>query len=192
VSEPVLLGDPAAVVPEDPEDHRSVAAVVPARPLDRGLRARARAVPRLHGRAVRAGDQQATETWKAEQGAFADRDLSGVDYVYLWVDGIHVNIRLQEHKLCLHALDAVAAFEAAYGAKFGKATAKITDDVEELLAFYDYPPSTGSTCAPRTRSSRPSPPCDTARRSPAGPARGRRGRRWRLSSSRLPRLVGGR
>ncbi len=183
-----------------------------------------------------------TETWKAEQRSFAARDLSGVDYVYLWVDGIHVNIRLQEHKLCLlvmigvradgrkelvaladgyresteswadllrdcarrgmrapvlamgdgalgfwdalrevfpqvreqrcwfhkianvlgalpksahpgakkalaeiwnaedrrHALDAVAAFEAAYGAKFPKATAKITDDVEELLAFYDY------------------------------------------------------
>ena len=33
----------------------------------------------------------------------------------------------------------MAAFEAAYGAKFPKAVAKITDDVEELLAFYDYP-----------------------------------------------------
>ena len=31
------------------------------------------------------------------------------------------------------------AFEAAYGAKFGKAVAKITDDVDELLAFYDFP-----------------------------------------------------
>jgi putative transposase len=184
-----------------------------------------------------------TEAWKAEQRTFAARDLSGVDYVYLWVDGIHVNIRLEEHKLCLlvmigvradgrkelvaladgyresveswadllrdcarrgmrtpvlamgdgalgfwgalrevfpqareqrcwfhkianvlgalpksahpgakkalaeiwnaedrrHALDAVRAFEAAYGAKFPKATAKITDDLEQLLAFYDYP-----------------------------------------------------
>jgi transposase-like protein len=184
-----------------------------------------------------------TETWKAEQRAFAQRDLSGVDYVYLWADGIHVNIRLEEHKLCLlvmigvradgrkelialadgyresaeswadllrdcarrgmrapvlavgdgalgfwnglrevfpqaregrcwfhktanvlaalpksahpgakkglaeiwgaedkpHALAAVKAFEAAYGAKFPKATAKITDDVQELLAFFDYP-----------------------------------------------------
>jgi len=184
-----------------------------------------------------------TETWKAGQRAFAARDLSGVDYVYLWADGIHVNIRLEEHKLCLlvmigvradgrkelialadgyresaeswagllrdcarrgmrapvlavgdgalgfwnglrevfpqaregrcwfhktanvlaalpksahpgakkalaeiwgaegkqHALAAVKAFEAAYGAKFPKAAAKITDDVEELLAFFDYP-----------------------------------------------------
>ena len=38
-----------------------------------------------------------------------------------------------------HALAAVKAFEAAYGAKFPKAAAKITDDLEELLAFYDYP-----------------------------------------------------
>jgi transposase-like protein len=184
-----------------------------------------------------------TETWRAEQRAFAARDLSGVDYVYLWADGIHVNIRLEEHKLCLlvmigvradgrkelialadgyresseswadllrdcarrgmrapvlavgdgalgfwnglrevfpqaregrcwfhktanvlaalpksahpgakkalaeiwgaedkpRALAAVKAFEAAYGAKFPKAAAKITDDMEELLAFFDYP-----------------------------------------------------
>jgi transposase-like protein len=33
----------------------------------------------------------------------------------------------------------VKAFEAAYGAKFPKATVKITDDLEELLTFYDYP-----------------------------------------------------
>jgi transposase-like protein len=184
-----------------------------------------------------------TEQWKVEQRAFAERDLSGVDYVYLWADGIHVNIRLEEHKLCLlvmigvradgrkelialadgyresteswadllrdcarrgmrapvlavgdgalgfwgalrevfpqareqrcwfhkianvlgampksahpgakkalaeiwnaedkdHALAAVKAFEAAYGAKFGKAAAKVTDDIDELLAFYDFP-----------------------------------------------------
>src|SRR5947209_10235486 len=183
------------------------------------------------------------ETWRAEQRTFAARDLSEVDYVYLWADGIHVNIRLEEHKLCLlvmigvradgrkelialadgyresaeswadllrdcarrgmrapvlavgdgalgfwnglrevfpqaregrcwfhktanvlaalpksahpgakkalaeiwgaedkpHAIAAVKAFDAAYGAKFPKAAAKITDDVEELLAFFDYP-----------------------------------------------------
>jgi transposase-like protein len=184
-----------------------------------------------------------SEAWQAEQRAFAARDLSGVDYVYLWADGIHVNIRLEEHKLCLlvmigvradgrkelialadgyresaeswadllrdcarrgmrapvlavgdgalgfwsalrevfpetrearcwfhkianvlgalprsahpgakkalaeiwnaedknHALAAVNAFDAAYGAKFPKAAAKITDDLGQLLAFYDYP-----------------------------------------------------
>jgi transposase-like protein len=184
-----------------------------------------------------------TQTWQAEQRAFAARDLSGVDYVYLWADGIHVNVRLEEHKLCLlvligvradgrkelvaladgyresteswadllrdaarrgmrapvlaigdgalgfwgalrevfpdtreqrcwfhkignvlaalpksahpgakkalaeiwqaenkqHARDAAKAFAAAYAAKFPKAVAKITDDLDQLLAFYDYP-----------------------------------------------------
>ena len=37
-----------------------------------------------------------TEDWKGEARAFMDRDLSGVDYVYVWADGIHVNIRLGE------------------------------------------------------------------------------------------------
>jgi transposase-like protein len=184
-----------------------------------------------------------TETWRAEAAAFAARDLSQADYVYLWVDGIHLGIRLAEDKLCLlvmigvradgrkelvaladgyresseswsdllrdcarrgmrapvlaigdgalgfwkavrevfpeskeqrcwfhkianvlgalpksahpgakkalaeiwnaedkaRARAAVKAFDAAYGAKFPKATAKITEDEEELLAFYDYP-----------------------------------------------------
>ena len=33
----------------------------------------------------------------------------------------------------------MSRFTAAYGAKFPKAVAKITDDLDELLAFYDYP-----------------------------------------------------
>ena len=37
-----------------------------------------------------------------------------------------------------HALAAVKAFDAIYGAKFPKAAAKITD-AEELLAFSGYP-----------------------------------------------------
>jgi transposase-like protein len=184
-----------------------------------------------------------TTQWQDEARAFNQRDLSGVDYVYVWADGIHVNIRLDEEKLCLlvligvrvdgtkqlvaladgyrestgswadllrdckrrgmrapvlavgdgalgfwgalrevfpttgeqrcwfhkianvlaalpksahpgakkalaeiwnaedrdHARRAMAAFKLAYGAKFGKAVAKIVDDQEQLLAFYDYP-----------------------------------------------------
>jgi transposase-like protein len=38
-----------------------------------------------------------------------------------------------------HALTAVKAFENDYRAKFAKAVAKITDDLDALLAFYDYP-----------------------------------------------------
>ena len=49
------------------------------------------------------------ETWKGEQRAFAARDLSSVDYVYLWADGIHVNLRLEEHRLCLLVMIGVRA-----------------------------------------------------------------------------------
>jgi transposase-like protein len=184
-----------------------------------------------------------TTQWQDEAKVFGERDLSTVDYVYVWADGIHVNIRLDEEKLCLlvmvgvrvdgtkelialaegyrestgswadllrdcarrgmrapvlavgdgalgfwaalrevfpsarsqrcwfhkignvlsalpksahpgakralaeiwnaedreHARRAVAAFKLAYGAKFGKAVAKVTDDLDELLAFYDFP-----------------------------------------------------
>ena len=184
-----------------------------------------------------------TAQWQADYKTFTDRDLSTVDYVYVWADGIHVNIRLEEAKLCLlvivgvradgrkelvaladgyresegswadllrdaarrgmrapvlaagdgalgfwaalrevfpqtreqrcwfhktgnvlaampksahpgakkalaeiwgaedadHARAAAKAFAATYGAKFGKAVAKVTDDLDELLAFYDYP-----------------------------------------------------
>ena len=50
-----------------------------------------------------------TQTWAAEAAAFAARDLSGVDYVYLWVDGIHLGIRLGEGKLCLLVMIGVRA-----------------------------------------------------------------------------------
>lgn len=40
--------------------------------------------------------------WEEEYEAFRKRDLSEVDYVYVWVDGIHVNVRLGEQdRLCL-------------------------------------------------------------------------------------------
>lgn len=38
-----------------------------------------------------------------------------------------------------HTLAAVKPFEAAYGAKLGKAVSNVTDDIDELLAFYDFP-----------------------------------------------------
>jgi transposase-like protein len=50
-----------------------------------------------------------TQTCKDECKACAARDLSGVDYVYLWAEGIHVNVGLEEHKLCLLVLIGVRA-----------------------------------------------------------------------------------
>jgi putative transposase len=184
-----------------------------------------------------------TTQWQAEQRAFAERDLSEKDFVYVWADGVHFNVRLEEDRLCClvivgvradgtkelvaitdgyresteswadllrdlrrrgmrapilavgdgalgfwgalrevfpdtrgqrcwvhkvanvlnalpksaqptakrmlaeirdaedreHALRAVATFAHEYGAKWPKAVAKIVDDVEPLLAFFDFP-----------------------------------------------------
>jgi putative transposase len=38
-----------------------------------------------------------------------------------------------------HARAAAKQFANTYGVKFPKAVAKITDDLDELLAFYDFP-----------------------------------------------------
>jgi len=45
--------------------------------------------------------QRLTEAWISEREAFMGRDLAGVDYVYVWVDGIHTGVRLgSDGRLC--------------------------------------------------------------------------------------------
>jgi putative transposase len=41
-----------------------------------------------------------TAGWAKEYQAFTQRDLSGREYVYVWVDGVHFNIRLEDDRLC--------------------------------------------------------------------------------------------
>jgi putative transposase len=41
-----------------------------------------------------------TEAWQAEHAEWCERSLSDVDYVYMWADGVHFNIRLEEDRLC--------------------------------------------------------------------------------------------
>src|SRR5262245_20016419 len=65
-----------------------------------------------------------TEQWKTEQRTFSQRDLSEVDFVYLWADGIHVNIRLEEHKLCLLVMIGVRADGRKEPSRWPMATAK--------------------------------------------------------------------
>lgn len=42
-----------------------------------------------------------TTQWQDEAKTFQDRDLSSSDYVYLWVDGFHLKVRLEQEKLGL-------------------------------------------------------------------------------------------
>lgn len=41
-----------------------------------------------------------TTQWQADQRAFAERSLADRDYVYVWADGVHFNVRLEEERLC--------------------------------------------------------------------------------------------
>jgi transposase-like protein len=41
-----------------------------------------------------------TACWEKEYTAFRQRDLAGREYVYVWVDGVHFNIRLEDERLC--------------------------------------------------------------------------------------------
>ena len=68
------------------------------------------------------------ETWTDEYTAFESRDLSGSDYVYVWADGVHFRIRLEEDRLCCLVVIGVKA-----------------DGTKELLACSDgYRESTES------------------------------------------------
>ena len=39
--------------------------------------------------------------WEKEYAQWSKRELTGKQYVYIWVDGIHFNIRLQEDRQCI-------------------------------------------------------------------------------------------
>lgn len=41
------------------------------------------------------------EGWKQDYEAWRQRDLSGKHYVYIWVDGIHFNVRLDDERSCI-------------------------------------------------------------------------------------------
>ena len=41
-----------------------------------------------------------TNEWETEYRAFQKRSLTDRDYVYVWVDGVHFNVRLEDDRLC--------------------------------------------------------------------------------------------
>ena len=42
--------------------------------------------------------------WEQDYEEWSQRDLKGKQYVYMWVDGIHVNVRLDEEASCILAI----------------------------------------------------------------------------------------
>ena len=108
---PIPLGHRAAVVPQEPQGHRGFAADVPARNDSGDF---APALEEFFGSAAGLSASvitRLTKQWQGEQRAFAERRLDEVDYVYVWVDGIHVNVRLEEARLCALVMVGVRADE---------------------------------------------------------------------------------
>jgi putative transposase len=50
-----------------------------------------------------------TTQWQDDAAAFGSRSLAEVDYVYMWVDGIHLKVRLEQDKVCLLVMIGVRA-----------------------------------------------------------------------------------
>jgi putative transposase len=74
------------------------------------------------------------EQWQAERVAFAQRELSEVDYVYCWADGIHFNVRLGDQgRLCCLVIVGVRADGTKELVAVADGTRESTDDWAELL-----------------------------------------------------------
>src|SRR5205823_13516128 len=50
-----------------------------------------------------------TTNWQEERQRFSKRSQAEADYVYVWVDGIHLNVRLEEERLCCLVIVGVRA-----------------------------------------------------------------------------------
>jgi len=47
--------------------------------------------------------------WQADHQAFCQRDLTDRDYVYVWADGVHFRVRLEQARLCCLVIVGVRA-----------------------------------------------------------------------------------
>src|SRR5438270_7025958 len=77
--------------------------------------------------------QRLTREWSQELTAFQRRDLSQVDYVYLWADGVHFNIRLEHERLCCLVLIGVRADGHKELVAVGDGYRESTESWSELL-----------------------------------------------------------
>jgi putative transposase len=72
-------------------------------------------------------------SWQADYQAFCQRDLSDRDYVYVWADGIHFRVRLEQARLCCLVIVGVRADGAKELVAIGDGERESTDSWAELL-----------------------------------------------------------
>jgi hypothetical protein len=86
-----------------------------------------------------------TSRWQDEARAFANRDLSAVGYVYVWADGVPLNVRLEEAKLCLLVLIGCGSTAARNSSPWPRVTASRPGRGPICCAT-----TPGAACAPRS------------------------------------------
>jgi putative transposase len=72
-------------------------------------------------------------TWQAEYESFCRRDLSEVDYVYIWADGLHFRVRLGQAHLCCLVIVGVRADGTKELVAVADGERESTDSWAELL-----------------------------------------------------------
>jgi putative transposase len=71
--------------------------------------------------------------WQADYQAFCQRDLSERDYVYVWADGLHFRVRLEQTHLCCLVLVGVRADGTKELVAVADGERESTDSWAELL-----------------------------------------------------------
>jgi putative transposase len=71
--------------------------------------------------------------WQADYQAFCQRDLSERDYVYVWADGLHFRVRLEQAHLCCLVLVGVRADGTKELVAVADGERESTDSWAELL-----------------------------------------------------------
>jgi transposase-like protein len=71
--------------------------------------------------------------WQAEYEAFCGRDLSDRDYVYVWADGVHFRVRLEQARLCCLVIVGVRADGTKELVAVADGERESTDSWAELL-----------------------------------------------------------
>ncbi|HEV2917637.1 MAG TPA: IS256 family transposase [Actinomycetota bacterium] len=71
--------------------------------------------------------------WQADYQAFCQRDLTDRDYVYVWADGVHFRVRLEQARLCCLVIVGVRADGTKELVAVADGERESTDSWAELL-----------------------------------------------------------
>ena len=78
-------------------------------------------------------------SWQQEYSAWKTRSLADRDYVYVWADGVHFNVRLEEARLCALVIVGVRADGTKELVAITDGHRESTESWADLLRMVDVP-----------------------------------------------------